>query len=263
MSDKVQLINEWVENLKNESPTIPDLGTNALAGFQLACDDVIAFIDSLPEEPKKQPKFKVGDTIKGPCNNIFQVKEVLDRQYVLHSENGDELNSIEIVDKSSCISKEPVSEDFEKAAQEYSSNIPTQLEADIVWKRETEQHFKNGAEWMKKKYQESGCEIDFTTKNQNLEEAAEAFYDNCNMPKSSWWDEGILHKMSESKETFIAGAKWQKQQMMKNAVNATILDVDAQTIEFGLWPEKLLNIKEGDKVKIIIVKDEICTGKLD
>ena len=50
------------------------------------------------------------------------------------------------------------------------------------------------------------------------------------------------------------GAEWQKQQIMKNAVDATILDIDAQTIEFGLWPEKLLDIKEGDKIKIIILK---------
>ena len=31
--------------------------------------------------------------------------------------------------------------------------------------------------------------------------------------------------------------------------------VDEQTIEFGLWPEKLLDIKEGDKVKIIVIKE--------
>jgi hypothetical protein len=46
--------------------------------------------------------------------------------------------------------------------------------------------------------------------NNGLEEAADVFYDNCNIAKSSWWDDGILHKMSESKETFIAGAEWQK-----------------------------------------------------
>ena len=51
-----------------------------------------------------------------------------------------------------------------------------------------------------------------------------------------------------------------KGEMMKDAVDATILDVDAQTIEFGLWPENLLDIKEGDKVKIIIVKEE-CYGR--
>ena len=46
------------------------------------------------------------------------------------------------------------------------------------------------------------------------------------------------------------------EEMMKDAVDATILDVDAQTIEFSLWPEKLLDIKGGDKVKIIITKKE-------
>lgn len=74
---------------------------------------------------------------------------------------------------------------------------------------------------------------------------------------------------------FIAGAEWQKNQMlaalqtayekglfdmreemMKDAIDATILDIDAQTIEFGLWPEKLLDMKESDKVKIIIIKEE-------
>ena len=53
----------------------------------------------------------------------------------------------------------------------------------------------------------------------------------------------------------LAGANAIKQQMVKDAVNATILDIDAQTIEFGLWPEKLLDIKEGDKVKIIVIKE--------
>jgi hypothetical protein len=53
----------------------------------------------------------------------------------------------------------------------------------------------------------------------------------------------------------LAGANAIKQKMVKDAVNATILDIDAQTIEFGLWPEKLLDIKEGDKVKIIVIKE--------
>jgi len=53
----------------------------------------------------------------------------------------------------------------------------------------------------------------------------------------------------------LAGMMKEREEMMKNAVDATILDVDAQTIEFGLWPEKLLDMKEGDKVKIIIIKE--------
>lgn len=49
MSDK-EKIKDWVKNLKSQASTIPNLGINALAGFQLACDDVIAFIDSLQNE---------------------------------------------------------------------------------------------------------------------------------------------------------------------------------------------------------------------
>ena len=53
----------------------------------------------------------------------------------------------------------------------------------------------------------------------------------------------------------LAGMEKMREEMMKDAVDATILDIDAQTIEFGLWPEKLLDIKEGDKIKIIIIKE--------
>lgn len=54
----------------------------------------------------------------------------------------------------------------------------------------------------------------------------------------------------------LADMMKEREEIMKDAVDATILDVDAQTIEFGLWPEKLLlDIKEGDKVKIIIIKE--------
>ena len=73
---------------------------------------------------------------------------MLDKQYLLHSENGDELNSIEIVDKYSCL-EESASQDLEEAAKEYSFNIPTNQEISNDWKKETEQHFKDGAEWQK------------------------------------------------------------------------------------------------------------------
>ena len=41
----------------------------------------------------------------------------------------------------------PVSEDLKKAAKQYSFYIPTQCEATETWKKETEQHFKDGAKW--------------------------------------------------------------------------------------------------------------------
>jgi hypothetical protein len=48
----------------------------------------------------------------------------------------------------------------------------------------------------------------------DLEEAADLWYEKCPFPKSTWWDEGEELKLTDSRETFIAGAKWQKEQMM-------------------------------------------------
>jgi hypothetical protein len=45
--------------------------------------------------------------------------------------------------------EEPVSEDLKKAAKQYSFYIPTQCEATETWKKETEQHFIDGANWKK------------------------------------------------------------------------------------------------------------------
>lgn len=94
----------------------------------------------------------------------------------------------------------------------------------------------------------------------DLEEAADVFYDNCNMSKSSWWDEGVLHKMSESKETFIAGAKWQKQKMMKNAVDATIFS-ELKSSDGSLFQTKsdrfrMNGVKISDRIKVIPIKTE-------
>jgi DNA repair ATPase RecN len=43
--------------------------------------------------------------------------------------------------------EEPVSEELKKAAKQYSFYIPTQCEATETWKKETEQHFIDGAKW--------------------------------------------------------------------------------------------------------------------
>lgn len=89
----------------------------------------------------------------------------------------------------------------------------------------------------------------------DLEEAADAFYDNCNMSKSSWWDEGVLHKMSESKETFIAGAEWQKQKMMKDAVDVIFIqDYAYKTpVLYGDLKHKM-NIVSGQSIKLYQIK---------
>ena len=93
------------------------------------------------------------------------------------------------------------------------------------------------------------------SKDLELEEEITRYYKSLGIIENAGeiyeWDDMIANIILTARHF----AEWQKQQMMKDAIDATILDVDAQTIEFGLWPEKLLDIKEGDKVKIIVIKE--------
>lgn len=52
---------------------------------------------------------------------------------------------------------------------------------------------------------------------------------------------------------FLLGSKWQKEQMMKEAVEGKIRPLDEE-----IWVEKdsLSGFEDGDKVKLIIVKEE-------
>ena len=96
---------------------------------------------------------------------------------------------------------------------------------------------------------------DIEEHNEDLEEEIDRYWEGWIDPDPEV--KGVDGYLSKDEFSVYAChfAEWQKKQMMKNAVDATILDIDAQTIEFGLWPEKLLDIKEGDKVKIIIIKE--------
>ena len=85
---------------------------------------------------------------------------------------------------------------------------------------------------------------------------AVCFQKGADWQKQKNFEELFKSDMTLFKECYEKGRLDMREEMMKDAVDATILDVDARTIEFGLWPENLLDIKEGDKVKIIIVKEE-------
>lgn len=162
MADKVQKIKEWVKNLKSQASTIPNLGINALAGFQLACDDVIAFINSIPKE--------------------------------------------------------------------------------------------------------FGCEVNCTTKSEDLEEAAELYYEeDCpyegdarviNNEHDVWFPSQAIE------DAFIAGAEWQKQQMMKDAVEGVIVAKERSTIppfqiRCKIVADRVpIDAEEDDKVKVLIIETE-------
>lgn len=113
--------------------------------------------------------------------------------------------------EANCVIKD---EDLEEAAKEYSFNIPTQLEFDSVWKKETEQHFKDGSYW----------------KENQMKEALQTEYEK--------------------------GRFDMKEEMMKALVNGEIAkDIHNQ---LKVTPEPLNDAfgKFGDKVKIIIVKED-------
>jgi hypothetical protein len=73
---------------------------------------------------------------------------------------------------------------------------------------------------------------------------------NCVMDKKAKYD------------AFIAGANWQKEYMMKDALDA-VVKIDAggypyvdRTIELYDYEQDIPLAKRGDKVKVIVIKEE-------
>ena len=92
--------------------------------------------------------------------------------------------------------------------------------------------------------------------SEELEEAAESY------EEEQLSDYGYRGEWSGA---FIAGANWQKEQMMKDAVNAEItLGRLPDDWSLAYNPDELhralLKFKSGDKVKIIIVKQDDRPG---
>ena len=62
------------------------------------------------------------------------------------------------------------------------------------------------------------------------------------------------------KECYIDGAKWQKEQIMKDAIKGTVDWLDGPFLNFTQKEQddalERIGAKIGDKVKIVIIKDE-------
>jgi len=54
---------------------------------------------------------------------------------------------------------------------------------------------------------------------------------------------------------FKAGAKWQKEQMMKQAVSTTVIQNDADDGDLAYIAIPKKQLYEGEKVKVIIIKE--------
>lgn len=116
--------------------------------------------------------------------------------------------------------EEPVSEDLEEASKNYADNEEYGDDVYLAIKAA----FKAGAKWQSKK-------------EQDIIETAE-------------------------EHAFLAGANWQKEQMMKDAVDAdAVFDYydDQDRLYVSILATDVLakkySLKDGDKVKIIIVKE--------
>lgn len=108
--------------------------------------------------------------------------------------------------------------------------------------------------------------------SEDLEEAAEISFDEARALTEDYRDflaKGLTenrprpigpHWFCEyAKNRFIAGAEWQKEQMMKGAVEAKIYGYDDGSFELiASWLDmpKESKFKDGDKVKIVIVKED-------
>ena len=134
---------------------------------------------------------------------------------------------------------------------------PCDVKQDITTHKES---FKAGAEWQKQKDEELFSKDTWTYIEENYpnitEEEKLRLYDISIKSRLAGAETFKKHMKETLQTEYEKGLFDMREKMMKDAVDATILDVDAQTIEFGLWPEKLPDIKEGDKVKIIIMKEE-------
>lgn len=77
--------------------------------------------------------------------------------------------------------------------------------------------------------------------SEDLEEAATTFAD--------------VHVYATRMVCFKAGANWQKQQMMKNAVNTEVCHIFGDK-DKAFFPMYGMDMKQGDKVKLIIIKQK-------
>ena len=91
--------------------------------------------------------------------------------------------------------------------------------------------------------EESGCEANFTTKSEDLEEYAKK------LAKGAALDKHNLIWMCKK------GAEWQKQKDLEDAVEGISCTYSNKSGTF-LHIKNGLDTKDGDKVKIIIVKED-------
>ena len=214
------------------------------------------FIDSLPKEKKTIREYvSPEDSTLGKLLKEMKDFSPQEDLGLSNEEYNDVVNEL-IFGK-----EKSVNEDLEEAAKIYTiSLVVNEIVPDATVKQLREvadKSFKAGAQWGKKQTEiqiktqsmalPHGC-LKKEPVNNDLEEAASQYPSVICQISPQW--------KSEVENVFKAGAEWQKEQMMKEAVGAEAIYLNqlGWSITTDIPIEHL--VKNGDKVKVLIIKEE-------
>ena len=210
MIDKVQKIREEVEKLRIKNTESFDCGCDGTkcAGYDMACDDILSFIDSMQEEPVAPKLLKDMLNAKTSAESLGISQEEHDR-IVDECLYGKEP---ELVDFDNLPKEEPVSEiDFEQELYKAFGQV---------------KDFTLGMRIAKRFY-------DMGKNNQEhvsdeLEEACEQLAENARKHKAE--TSSPFFSQTDYKQGVMDGAKWQKQHLWKPADGDDLPIIDREVI---------------------------------
>lgn len=185
----------------------------------------------------KKPKFKIGDKIQHIRNSCVTalIKDIKDGEYILSESCGSHLpiewqNNYRVIEPEDIISEESkkVTEDS-NSAREFLKDAGIMDENENLAKVYTQEE-----------------EV-----NNDLEEEYQKFL------KREWFDNPGKHTLSEFCHLIaVHFANWQKEQMLKESFEAEAQLPDCFIPLISVFgKDKLRDIKFGEKVKVIIIKD--------
>ena len=242
--DKVQKIREEVERIQ-------------LYTQSEVLKQVLDYIDEVQKEPVNEEFEKTFISMVNAThenNGSYSLHDFAQRLYNIAKE---EL-------------EEPVSEDFEEAADNALSKVLNTHE--IVNIRSCLEMFRLGAKWQEDKDKQTLNEEGVVvlpkeeSVSKDLEQACDSYYEET-------WDEhggkamvvdgchDVWFPSHATDDFFKAGAKWKEEQMMAKAIDAEV-KVDAggypyiPQIEIWDYDKDEPLAEEGNKVKVIVIKEE-------
>lgn len=256
MTDKEKIRAE-IERLKYQSATDSDrqaergLQSASVASFgkEKACKELLSFIDSMQEEPVSEDLGKVGSlksleyypekkTTNKTSKGVFDANMPRRKAYLRGFKDGAHAHKELIANK-------PVSENLEDAAFDYAEACKYEGGEKFL----CTEHFKAGAKWKEEQFENNrliACD-------KQTEEEAEIERD---------FVMGIIkneHRLPTFDDAIKYGMRLQKEQMMKDAVEAEVqwhdgflLMYDEHEVEDLLLP----GIKVGDKVRLAVIKED-------